>query len=346
MKDLLDALLDIVAVIFGETPERNPRPGGRPRYRRRPPGLPPPAPRRPLPDPNEPQDGASLDAADQIVVAHEAEPPPEEERPEFDDDPVPPPEDVAGDTSDTTPGSGGDEPVTPLQPVEVPQIEVPVIIPDLPRPNTPVPPAPEYRARYLWCIDNGHGALSPGKRSPEYAPGRRLLEYEFNRDISARIFRRLDVIGVSYYNVVPEVEVGNLLKERVARVNSLSSSLPKLYLSIHGNAGPAPNIDSYTDDSARGIETWYYHGSTKGRKLAAVFQKHLIQQTGLPNRHLRSKVSGQFYVLRATRMPAVLTENGFYNNRLDLPIMLTDGFRRRVAEAHVRAILEVEATGL
>ena len=334
MKEFLDALLDIVAVIFGETPER---PGPRAPDPRRPPGLPAPAPRRPLPDPNEPQDGASLDAADQIVVAHEAEAPPTEERPEFEDDPGPPPDDNPGFDDDV---------VEPLQPVDIPPVN-PGDLPTLPRrPNRPTPPAPEYRARYMWCIDNGHGALTAGKRSPEYAPGRRLLEYEFNRDIAARIFARLDDIGVAYYNVVPEVNVGNFLKERVERVNSLSSALPKLYVSIHGNAGPAPDLDSYTDDRSRGVETWYYHGSTRGRQLAAVFQKHLIQQTGLPNRHLRSKVTGQFYVLRATRMPAILTENGFYNNRLDLPIMLTDGFRQRVAEAHVRAILEVEATGL
>lgn len=172
------------------------------------------------------------------------------------------------------------------------------------------------------------------------------MEYEFNRDITARIFTELDRIGVAYYNVLPEVQVGNYLLERVDRANRLSASLPKLYLSVHGNAGPAPTLQDFTGDSVRGIETWYYHGSTRGRNLAAVFQRHLIDQTGMVNRHLRSKVSGQFYVLRATRMPAILTENGFYNNRFDLDIMLTDAFRQTVANAHVAAILEVERDGI
>ena len=45
-------------------------------------------------------------------------------------------------------------------------------------------------------------------------------------------------------------------------------------------------------------------------------------------------------------MPAILTENGFYNNRFDLEIMLTDTFRQQVADAHVAAILEIERNGI
>jgi len=151
---------------------------------------------------------------------------------------------------------------------------------------------------------------------------------------------------VAYYNVIPEVQVGNFLTERVERANRLSTALPKIFISIHANAGPAPSLEDFTDDRIRGIETWHFHGSSKGRQIAAVFQRHLIEQTGFVNRHLRSKVTGQFYVLRATRMPAILTENGFYNNRFDLEIMLTDTFRQQVADAHVAAILEIERNGI
>jgi N-acetylmuramoyl-L-alanine amidase len=80
--------------------------------------------------------------------------------------------------------------------------------------------------------------------------------------------------------------------------------------------------------------------------MAAIFHRQLIAQTGMNNRHLRSKVTGQFYVLRATRMPAILTENGFYNNRFDLERMLTEEFRQTVADAHVAAIMEIEREGL
>jgi len=301
---------------FGDAPERprTPRP--------LPPALPPAAPPKPQADPNEPQDSSDINEdEDAVVVSHEAEPPRNEDGAEFDPDPLPPPDDVI------TEG--------PVGPDDRPE-----------GPGNPTPPSPEYRARYMWCIDNGHGALTAGKRSPVLPDGRQLLEYEFNRDISARIFTELDRIGVAYFNVVPEVQVGNFLIERVDRANRLSSALPKLFVSIHGNAGPAPTLQDFTDDDAQGIETWYYHGSTRGRNLAAVFQRHLIEKTGMNNRHLRSKVTGQFYVLRATRMPAILTESGFYNNRFDLEQMLTDAFRQQVADAHVAAILEVDRDGV
>jgi len=313
MKEFLQAITDILAVLFGDAPERPRTP------RSLPPALPPAAPPKPRPDPDEPQDSSDLNAdRDAVVVSHEAEMPRTPNGPEFDPDPLPPPEELT--EADEALRNAG--------------------------PGKPNPPSPEYRARYMWCIDNGHGSLTAGKRSPVLPGGRQLLEYEFNRDVSARIFTELDRIGVAYFNVLPEVRVGNLLLERVDRANRLSSSLPKLFLSIHGNAGPAPTLQDFTDDEVRGIETWYYHGSTRGRNLAAVFQRHLIEQTGMNNRHLRSKVTGQFYVLRATRMPAILTENGFYNNRFDLDRMLTDTFRQQVADAHVAAILEVDREGV
>jgi len=322
MKEFLQTITDILAVLFGDTPERPRAP------RPLPPALPSPAPPAPTADPNEPQDASDVSQeSDPVVVSHEAEAPREGDADEFDVNPAPPP---------------GEDPAAGRP--DIPQD------PKTERPNVPSgrpnPPAPEYRARYMWCIDNGHGAFTAGKRSPVLPDGRQLLEYEFNRDVTRRIFEELDRIGVAYFDVIPEVEVGNLLTERVARANRLSSALPKLFVSVHGNAGPAPTLQDFTGDDVRGIETWYYHGSTRGRNLAAVFQRHLIEQTGFKNRHLRSKVTGQFYVLRATRMPAILTENGFYNNRFDLAAMLTDEFRQAVARAHVEAILEVERDGV
>lgn len=315
MNEYLRRIVDIIAVLFGEE-IRSSGPPAPP-----PPGLPPAAPPTPTADPKEPQDASDIDPEDAVVTNHELEPAPID-TPEFDTTPLPPPDDTY-DAQNPAPST----PASPTRP-------------------TPTPPGPEYRARYLWCIDNGHGKRSPGKRSPVLPDGRQLFEYEFNRDITRRIFARLDAIGVAYYEVTPEVDIGNFLRERVERANSVSSALPKLFVSVHANAGPAPDVQSFTKDSIRGIETWHYHGAGRSRQLASIFQRHLVNKTGLKNRHLKSKVTSQFYVLRATRMPAILTENGFYNNRLELPLMLTDAFRQQVAEAHIAAIIEVETFGL
>ena len=45
-------------------------------------------------------------------------------------------------------------------------------------------------------------------------------------------------------------------------------------------------------------------------------------------------------------MTAVLTENGFYNNKAQAAELVKDEVRQKIADAHIEAILEVERNGL
>ena len=212
----------------------------------------------------------------------------------------------------------------------------------------PTPPKPSQKARYLWCLDNGHGKLQPGKRSPLFDDGEtRFFEYEFNRDIVVHIMKTLEKKGVQYFDIVPDfLEVGSFLTERVDRANKKKSDLPKIYLSVHSNAGPAADADTWIASSIKGAETWFAQNSTKGKKIAAVFQKHIIEKTGLKNRNLKSTAEKPLYVLQKTIMPAILTENGFYNNKEEVTDLMKDNFRQKIADAHVEAILEIEKNGI
>lgn len=197
----------------------------------------------------------------------------------------------------------------------------------------------------MWCLDNGHGRRTPGKRSPLFDDGKtRFFEFEFNRDIVRLIREELDKRGVRYFITVPEVDIDDFLKGRVDRANNLQSDLPKIFVSVHANAGPAPTPESWSP--ANGIETWFFHGSKRSQKLASVFQKYLIQHTGFRNRQIKSQPEGQFYVLRNTTMPAVLTENGFYNNKTEVMELMKPEVRKKIADAHVAAIMEIERDGL
>ena len=212
------------------------------------------------------------------------------------------------------------------------------------------PPPPTHRQRYLWCLDNGHGKEQAGKRSPiwEEADGGKMqfFEYEFNRDVVERIIKQLKKNGVAYYDVVPDyLKVGSFLKERVARANKEKSDLPKLFVSVHANAGPAAT-GKWVSSSIRGVETWFAHNSRKGKKMAAIFQKHLLKKTGFKDRKLKSTKIKNLFVLVKTVMPAVLTENGFYNNKAEVKELMKDSVRQKVADAHVAAIMEIEKNGL
>ena len=228
-----------------------------------------------------------------------------------------------------------------------------VVIPESEVPETEEEPTPEeepkHKARYLWCLDNGHGKATPGKRSPVFDDGvTQLFEYEFNRDIVARMMKALDENGVQYYNVVPEVEGDITLEERVKRANRKKTDLEggKIYVSIHSNAAPAKNSRTWGPASVNGVETWFYHGSKRGQKVASVFQKEILKATGWNSRKIKSRPNSQFYVLRKTKMTAVLTENGFYNNKQQALELVKDEVRQAIADAHVAAIMELELNGI
>ena len=283
----------------------------------------------PPPAVDEPQDASELQPDTVIIVAHEMEEvillPGEPDR-DFD-------EDIFTDNPE------GNEPTAP------PPAPPPTPDPD---PAPAPPPTPTGRQpRFLWCLDNGHGSKTAGKRSPVFDDGEtQFLEYRFNRDIVARIIKKLEAEGIRFFNVVPEVDTDNFLQGRVNRANNEPSDLPKIFVSVHANAGPASSSKHWTTDSIRGIETWFFHGSKKGQRLAAVFQRHLIDFTGFKNRHLKSRPEKQFFVLRKTRMPAVLTENGFYNNRFEALDLMKEEVRQQIADAHVAAIVEIEENGI
>ncbi|MFK8004965.1 MAG: N-acetylmuramoyl-L-alanine amidase [Saprospiraceae bacterium] len=271
---------------------------------------------------------------------------------------IPTTEDNLPEIVDVEPQDGADMPLEKLdEDVVLVNVEVDVpIIDELPvetsepDPSTktidtdpPKETTPEHTPRYLWILDNGHGKKTKGKRSPKWNDGKQVLEYELNRGIVKKIIEALEVKGIQYHNLVPEENVGNILKTRVARANALNakSDLPSVYISIHSNAGPEDQPGNWS--SADGIETWYYRTSLDGRKIAKVFQKNLISKIGWNNRGARTGMA--FYILKYTSMPAILTENGFFNNKIEGRKLLEEETRQLIADAHVNAIMEIEKYG-
>ncbi len=317
MKKLFEAISNMFRTLFGGKKQT-----------RQPSQPPAPRPKPVVIDPGAPQDGADIKPDTVILVVSEMEKvvvPPNE-----------PDEAFVKDIFEEEPAPA---PSPAPSPAPAPPTPTPTPTP------APTPTAGGYKPKYMWCLDNGHGKQTPGKRSPLFDDGRtRFLEYEFNRDIVRRIKEALDEKGVKYFITVPEVDIDDFLKGRVDRANNLRSDLPKLFISVHANAAPAPSSESWAQ--AKGIETWFFHGSARSQKLAAVFQKHLIEKTGFRNRNIKSQPQGQFYVLRNTAMPAALTENGFYNNKEEAAELMKPEVRQKIADAHVEAILEIEKSGL
>ena len=186
-------------------------------------------------------------------------------------------------------------------------------------------------------LDNGHGKETPGKRSPVWPDGSQLLEWEFNRDIVRRICSLLDADAARYERLVPE-DVDISLKERCRRANVIYDRTDgKCFLiSIHGNAGGGTGWECYTTPGTTGadaISTVLCRSFEK--EFGGEYRMRFDESDGDPDKE------AEFYILRHTKCPAVLTENFFMDNPVDCRLMLSEDGRQRIAEAHYWAIKKI-----
>jgi len=176
--------------------------------------------------------------------------------------------------------------------------------------------------KFSVVIDPGHGGPDPGA---------------------------IGIGGIRETDVVLEVAkvVKNLLSEkdvkvRLTRKNEVDLDLPPrvsfannmkadIFVSIHANASRGKRRD------INGLETFYYKGG-RGRLLAKKIQKQILRVSpGSPDRGVKQ---GRFYVIKNTRMPAVLVEIGFLTGRLDARRLEKKTHRKRLAYAIAKGILE------
>ncbi|MET1029711.1 N-acetylmuramoyl-L-alanine amidase family protein [Domibacillus tundrae] len=171
-------------------------------------------------------------------------------------------------------------------------------------------------------IDAGHGWTTPGKQTPDG-----MKEYEFNHETALFLRRELtfDILFVH------EDERDVPLAERVQKANEAYADL---YISIHANAFGI----GWT--KPHGIET-YVHSSrpAKALSVANTVQRELIMATG---RHDRGVKTANFYVLRKTKMPAILIEAGFMTNQTEAALLKTKAYRKTCAHAIASALQKMD----
>ena len=188
-------------------------------------------------------------------------------------------------------------------------------------------------------IDNGHGHNTPGKRSPDG----KFREYAYNREIAKRIVADLIDRGYDAELLVPE-DNDISLEERVRRVNALCGAHGKsnvILVSIHVNA--AGNGSKWTN--ATGWSVYTCKGQTASDKLAECLCEAAIKN--FPGKRIRTDYSDgdsdweeNFYILRHTLCPAVLTENFFMDNKSDLEYLQSRAGKQTVIDTHVEGIIE------
>lgn len=160
------------------------------------------------------------------------------------------------------------------------------------------------------CLDPGHGGTDPG------AVGHGLRESDLNLDVAKRAKDYLEGAGVSC-RLTRYADAYRSLAHRV----TLGAGC-RLFISVHHNWHGRPAVE--------GIETYHYPGSKRGRSGAAAAEYLLRLALSLPSRGVSA---ANYYVLRETPMPAVLTEAGYLSSPADAGQLRWEWFRDREALA-------------
>ena len=181
---------------------------------------------------------------------------------------------------------------------------------------------PKPRGRRVVVIDPGHGGRDPGAIGING-----LRETNVVLPISLDVSRILQRQGVTVYLTrTDEREI-----DLAPRVSLAERVRADVFVSIHANA------ISMSRPDVNGLETYYAPGSSAGKRLAQTIHSSVLGGVNIGSRGVRS---ARFYVIRRTSMPAALVETGFVTGAIDNPKLANPAFRRQMAEAIARGILQ------
>lgn len=190
-------------------------------------------------------------------------------------------------------------------------------------------------------LDNGHGRDTIGKCSPD----KRLMEYQYTREIVAGIVAELTKLGIECRRLVPEFK-DIPLSTRTKRANNIYTETGKkaILISVHCNAAGADG-KWY---NARGFSVFVAQNASSNSKRLAKDIYEAAEKLNLKGN--RSVPKEKYWVqnlaiCRDTNCPAVLTENLFQDNKEDVDFLLTDAGRKAIIDAHVNGILTYLSNG-
>jgi len=163
-------------------------------------------------------------------------------------------------------------------------------------------------------IDPGHGGSDPG------AVGNGLFE----KNVTLSIASRIQQILLNEYEGV-STRMSRTSDQSIslqARTDAANAWGADFFLSIHVNAGGGTGFESYVYPNV-GTPTTTYQRHIHDAVMSQV------------DFYDRGKKQANFHVLRETRMPALLTENGFIDNANDASKLKSSSFLDRLARGHV-----------
>lgn len=183
------------------------------------------------------------------------------------------------------------------------------------------------------AIDAGHGRYTSGKRCLKSIDKNETREWVLNSRIAEKVCKLLKQYECETKRMDDTTGKTDVsLAKRCQKANGWKSDF---YLSIHHNAG-----------GGSGVEIFAMNGATAATraKRDAIYEG-VIEETGLKGNRANPRRTANFQVLRDTKMPAVLIECGYMDNKHDTPIILTEEFSDQCAQGIVDGLVKALKLG-
>ncbi len=166
-------------------------------------------------------------------------------------------------------------------------------------------------------IDAGHGGADAGKVAGK------IKEKDINLQISLLLDKELKKLGYNTVLIRDNDEMpSNKQDEMWLRQKRANASEGDIFVSIHQNSSR-----SY---GAKGFQVYYFKKSEKSKNLATYIYKSIKNSVNQSTK-FEPLENTDYYVLRTTKMPAVLVECGFLSNEGERWLLTTKEYQLKMA---------------
>lgn len=190
------------------------------------------------------------------------------------------------------------------------------------------------------ALDSGHGLYTAGKRCLKALDPNETREWWLNNRICDKVEHLLKSYdGYALLRVDDTTGKTDVaLADRVKKANDFDADI---YLSAHHNAHDPKTLGKNGGSGSGILSIIYTKASAKSKEYQKLLYNALIKETALKGNRSNPMPSQNLYVLRKTKMPAVLLELGFMDSTTDVQIILTEEYAEMCARAIVSALVEI-----
>lgn len=182
------------------------------------------------------------------------------------------------------------------------------------------------------ALDAGHGLKTAGKRCLK------ALDYNQTREwwLNDRIMDKVESsLRDNYDCTIMRVDDTTGTKDisLSARVNAANKAKADMYVSMHHNAGLNGRIGG-------GTVVYYCSSKPERSTQAHELYNQIVRYTGLIGNRNQKVIYKSFYVIKNTKMPAFLIENGFMDSPTDVPVILSEAHAVKTAQGVVSFLVK------